>query len=231
MGKIGEIKAVIFDVDDTLVNSNKAEYNAICKFKDAYKEFNQGEYSEFAKLWKKITKDVYDKYLQHQISFEQLRIERMKNLFKHYKVNISDKEAMSIYSVYQNEYEKNWELFDDAKEILENFKNKYKLAIITNGDSNQQRKKIAYTGLNQYFSDIFISSEVGFSKPEKEIFQTACKKINLNPENCIMIGDRYKVDIEGSLNVGMHGIWVNRNKENITYKFQVEELNDINQYL
>ena len=231
MKNIGEIKAVIFDVDDTLVNSNKAEFNAICKFKDSYNEFNQSEYDEFAKLWKKITRDVYEKYLQHQISFEQLRIERMKTLFNDYHVNISDKEAIEIYNIYQNEYEKNWKLFDDAKEILENFKNKYKLAIITNGDSNQQRKKIKYTGLNDYFSDIFISSEVGYSKPEKEIFEIACKKINLNPENCIMIGDKYNVDVEGSLNVGMHGIWVNRNREDITYKFQVEELSELNHYL
>ena len=226
-----EIKAILFDLDDTLVNSKKAEYNAICEFKSLYSEFNKVEDVDFARVWSKITVETYEKYHNGEISFEELRIGRMKGLFNYYSINISDEDVKERFKNYQVIYEKNWILFDDAKEVLENLKNKYKLVILSNGDGKQQRKKIKYTGLNKYFSDIVISSEVGYSKPEKEIFEIACKMIDLKPENCIMIGDKYKVDIEGSLNAGMHGIWVNRNKEKLSYKFQVEELSELNNYL
>ena len=94
-----------------------------------------------------------------------------------------------------------------------------------------QRKKIEYTGLNKYFFNIVISSEVGYSKPKKEIFDIACKMVNLKPENCIMIGDKYKVDIEGSLNAGMQAIWINRKKEQSNYEYQINELNELTKYL
>ena len=226
-----EIKAILFDLDDTLVNSKKAEYNAICEFKNLYSEFNEFKDDEFAKVWSKITMEIYDKYHNGEISFEELRIGRMKGLFNNYSINISDEEAQERFKCYLNIYEKNWILFDDAKEVLEKLKDRYKLVILSNGDGKQQRKKIEYTGLNKYFSDIVISSEVGYSKPEKEIFEIACKMVNLKPENCIMIGDKYKVDIEGSLNIGMHGIWVNRKKEQSSYEYQIEELNELTKYL
>ncbi len=226
-----KIKAVLFDLDDTLVNSKKAEYNAICEFKNLYNEFNKIKDVNFAEVWSRVTMETYEKYHKGEISFEELRIGRMKGLFSNYSINISDEDAKEKFKDYQNIYEKNWILFDDAKELLENLKNRYKLVILSNGDGKQQRKKIEYTGLNQYFSDIVISSEVGYSKPEKEIFDIACKMINLKPENCIMIGDKYKVDIEGSLNAGMYGIWINRKKEQSNYEYQIKELKELTKYL
>lgn len=92
-------------------------------------------------------------------------------------------------------------------------------------------KENGYTGLNKYFTNIVISSEVGYSKPEKEIFDIACRMVNLEPKNCVMIGDKYKVDIEGAINAGMHGIWVNRKNEHSNYEYQIEELNEITKYL
>ena len=226
-----EINTVLFDLDDTLVNSKNAEYNAICKFKNLYIEFNKVEDVDFAKAWSKITMETYERYHSGEISFEELKIGRMKRLFSYYSIIISDEDSKEKFKEYQNIYEKNWILFDDAKEVLEYLKNKYKLVILSNGDGKQQRKKIEYTGLDKYFSYIVISSEVGYSKPEKEIFEIACKMVNSKPENCIMIGDKYKVDIEGSLNAGMYGIWINRNKEQSTYEFQIEELNELIKYL
>lgn len=226
-----EIKAVLFDLDDTLVNSKKAEYNAICEFKNLYSEFNEIKDDDFANVWSKITMEIYEKYHNAEISFDELRIGRMKGLFSNYLINISDEDAQKKFKSYLNIYEKNWILFDDVKEVLEKLKDRYKLVILSNGDGKQQRKKIEYTGLNKYFSDIVISSEVGYSKPEKEIFEIACKMINVKPKNCIMIGDKYKVDIEGSLNAGMHGIWVNRKKEQLSFEYQIKELNELSKYL
>lgn len=226
-----EIKAVLFDLDDTLVNSKKAEYNAICEFKNLYSEFNEIKDDDFANVWSKITMEIYEKYDNAEISFDEQRIGRMKGLFSNYLINISDEDAQKKFKSYLNIYEKNWILFDDVKEVLEKLKDRYKLVILSNGDEKQQRKKIEYTGLNKYFSDIVISSEVGYSKPEKEIFEIACKMINVKPKNCIMIGDKYKVDIEGSLNAGMHGIWVNRKKEQLSFEYQIKELNELSKYL
>ena len=225
------IEAIFFDLDDTLFNSKKAEYNAICEFKKSYNEFDKIKDIDFSNIWNKITIEKYEKYHSGKISFEELRIGRIKGLFSNYSINISDEDAKEKFKDYQNIYEKNWILFDDTKKVLESLKSKYKFAIISNGDAKWQRKKIEYTGLNKYFSDIVISGEVGYSKPEKEIFDITCKMVDLKPANCIMIGDKYKVDIQGALNAGMQAIWVNRKKEQSNYKYQIKELNELTKYL
>ena len=225
------IKAILFDLDDTLVNSRQAEFNAICEFKKLYNEFKQVENNEFSKQWSRITTERYEKYFRGEISFEKLRIERMKGLFNYYKTTISDGEAEEKYKQYQEIYEKNWNLFDDAEEVLNNLHTKYRLAIISNGDTVQQRKKIEYTGLNKYFLEIVISSEVGVSKPDRRIFELTCERMNVKPEECIMIGDKFSVDVEGGINAGITSIWVDRKNDSTNYKYKVSELSQIIQYI
>ena len=97
----------------------------------------------------------------------------------------------------------------------------YTITVIVNGNK--------YTlDENQTLGNL---GSVGYSKPEKEIFDIACKIVDLKPENCIMIGDKFKVDIQGALNAGMQAIWVNRKKEKLSYEYQIKELNELTKYL
>ncbi len=227
----GEIKAILFDFDDTLLNSKKAEVNALSEFRKLYKEIQVLSEEDLRVKWKEVTKKAYDKYLNKEITFQKLRVERMKELFEICNTIISDEQAAEIYHDYQKHYENNWTLFDDAAELIDYCKDKYTLGIITNGDSNQQRKKIEKTGLDKIISNIFISGEVGHAKPEKEIFEVACKTMGVKPENCLMIGDKIEVDVQGGLNAGMKAVWMNRRNEKSDYKYQVTELTELKDLL
>ena len=230
--KNGEkIKAIFFDLDDTLVNSKKAEYNAICEFKNTYDEFKGINNDEFAKSWHKVTTDVYELYHSGKISFEELRMKRMQGLFNTYGVNLEDEEAKEKFKDYHKIYEKNWLLFDDAIDTLDKLKNKYKLAIVSNGDGEQQRRKIDYTGLKEYFPEIIISSEVGVSKPDKKIFEITCEKMNITPEECIMVGDKYSTDVEGGLNAGLTAVWVDRKNDEKEYEYKINELAEMLKFI
>ena len=198
-------------------------------------EFNIEEDKDFSLLRKEIdycnkhrqeiiknSIRVYNAVIRHEWESLEKRCCDFKLLEQKFKQYKNNKEML---------YEKNWILFDDVIYVLEKLKDNYKLVIVSNGDGHQQRKKIEYTGLQKYFSEIIISSEVGASKPDKEIFKIACKKINIEPENCIMVGDKYKVDIEGCINIGMRGIWINRKKETLNYKYTINELSELFKYL
>ena len=231
MLKDSQIKAVIFDLDDTILNSRVAQLNAILEFKAKSKVFQNINDDEFITKWDIIMRSKYEKYLKGEITFSELRKERIKTMFSVYDIKITDSKAEKLFDSYQEIYEKNWKTFDDAKEVLDELKTKYKLAIVSNGNSMQQRKKIKLAGLDKYFTKIFISEEVGYVKPQKEIFLMACKAINVKPENAVMIGDKYKVDIEGSIKAGLNAIWVNRKNEKIEYKWQIKELKELKEVL
>ena len=222
-----KLKAVLFDLDDTIVDSRTAEYKAICNFKKLFSNFDDIEDNEFAQIWSKITIELYDKYYKGIINFETLRIERIKKLFSNFKIKIEDYDAKEKLKIYLELYEKNWTLFSDTIDVLEKLKNKYKLAVVTNGDGIQQRKKIEKTGITKYFAEIIISSEVGFAKPDEKIFQIACKKLKVEPEECIMIGDKLDVDVAGCIKLGIKAVWINRKNENIDYKYKITQLKEL----
>ncbi len=225
------IKTIFFDLDDTLVNSKKAEYNAICEFKHLYEGFSKIEDNQFARTWSKVTMENYDKYHSGKITFEELRVKRMQCLFATYNVKLSDNEAKEKFEEYQTIYERNWILFEDAINLLEELKGRFNLAILSNGDGNQQRRKIEYTGLKKYFQEIIISGEVNVSKPNRKIFEIACEKTKSNPKECIMVGDKYDTDIEGALNAGLKAIWIDRKNESREYEYKISELVEMKKFL
>lgn len=86
-----------------------------------------------------------------------------------------------------------------------------KVAIITNGSTQRQKAKIINTNLNSCFDKIIISEEVGFSKPDKRIFELALIELNVQPEDTLFVGDDLEKDIGGCQNANMKGVWFNPN--------------------
>jgi putative hydrolase of the HAD superfamily len=83
-----------------------------------------------------------------------------------------------------------------------------RLALLTNGGSTLQRKKIDRFGLETYFDAIFIESEFGAGKPEERVFRAALKKLDVTAVEAWMVGDDLARDIVGAQKVGIFSIWL-----------------------
>ncbi len=81
-----------------------------------------------------------------------------------------------------------------------------KIGILTNGRSDLQRAVIQALGFNSLVSTVVVSEEVGFRKPQREIFEIALASIACNPEEAIMVGDDPVADIEGAQRAGIFPI-------------------------
>jgi N-acylneuraminate-9-phosphatase len=85
-------------------------------------------------------------------------------------------------------------------QMLSQLRKNYLLAIITNGPSNAQWEKIHKLGLNMgnnsLFDCILVSGDCGYEKPDQRIFLAACNYLNVNPHDCVMIGDKLDADIK-----------------------------------
>ena len=116
--------------------------------------------------------------------------------------------------------------------FLKSNKKHCKVGIITNGSTQRQKAKIFNTNLNKYFETIIISEEVGFSKPDKRIFELALNKLNLQPENTLFVGDDLEKDIAGPQNANIKGVWFNPQKIKNTTKIQpYAEINTLDSLL
>lgn len=149
------------------------------------------------------------------------------------KFGIEDMEfAQYLGDTLITERRKRHFLFSDAKECLEQLGNKYKLGIITNGSSDHQREKIERTNIAGFFDTVIISEEVGIGKPDPRIFNLALEQFAVDSRKVVLIGDTIGIDIQGAQNVGIRGIWINRNgikgkdQEVIPY-IQIKSLNEL----
>ncbi|TCP20646.1 putative hydrolase of the HAD superfamily [Scopulibacillus darangshiensis] len=102
-------------------------------------------------------------------------------------------------------------VFDDTFEILNQLKGQYQLLLLTNGDPSLQKRKIAgVPKLASYFDDIVISGSFGIGKPDPSIFDHALGGLSLHSDDALMVGDNLKTDILGAGRAGIKSVWLNR---------------------
>ena len=103
------------------------------------------------------------------------------------------------------------ELYDGARELLEALAGRVRLGMVTNGLSEVQRARIDRLDLGRYFDAVIISSEVGVTKPRREIFDHAFEQLGSpDPATAVMIGDSLSSDIRGGRDYGIATCWFNR---------------------
>jgi putative hydrolase of the HAD superfamily len=101
-------------------------------------------------------------------------------------------------------------LFDDVLAALDELAC-HRLAVVTNGPSDLQRRKLAVSGLEGRLPDVFISGEVGYGKPDPRIIEHALSKLGIAPDETLMVGDRVNTDVAGARAAGVRSVWLNRN--------------------
>jgi putative hydrolase of the HAD superfamily len=84
-----------------------------------------------------------------------------------------------------------------------------KLCVVSNGSISSQYPKLDVMGIRSLFSAILISEEVGIKKPDAQIFRMALEKLDVFPSEAIFVGDNPALDIAGARAVGMRAIWLN----------------------
>jgi putative hydrolase of the HAD superfamily len=125
---------------------------------------------------------------------------------------LSDQQALQVFDLYLEYFEENWRPFDDVIPCLEDLKvNGKRLGIISNGDDEQQIRKLKKVGVIEYFDTIVTSGRAGRSKPDPAIFEYACREADCPPEACVYVGDDLEVDILSCQSCRMRGKWINRN--------------------
>lgn len=207
---------IFFDLDGTLLDHKGSELLGVEAFYEEYRDYFTLEKEIFYKFWCQISDKYFNMYLRGEITFDQQRIVRIKELFGYSNIRLTDEEAITKFKKYLSNYEDNWKPYDDVIPCLNYLSRKYELGIISNGELKQQSLKLEKLRIKQYFTDIITAGEVGVSKPNIELFNIVCNRVHKEPQECYYVGDDLQTDIIPCKDVGMNGIWLNRKKETLT---------------
>lgn len=202
-------RAILFDLDDTLYDLG---WPFIKACQDFLPEIDL-DLEEVFKRTRYYSDEVFDLAQAGEMSLEDMYCYRYQNAFKDFGIELTREGALKLQELYKY-YQDQIALSPEISEILKELKKSWIIGIVSNGLKDHQRSKIKTLKLDQIVSpeNIFISEEVGFSKPKKEFFDYVLKGLNLKPEECYYIGDTFETDIIGSSNAGLTPVWYNHRK-------------------
>lgn len=83
-----------------------------------------------------------------------------------------------------------------------------RLALVSNGASKHQREKLDSSGLGDLFEAVVISGEVGVRKPDPAIFQLALEQLGVSASEALSVGDDPERDVEAARAAGLEVVWV-----------------------
>lgn len=207
-----EIRAVLFDLDDTLFAHRESVEAGI----HAHRAALGGELaaaepaSEFAR-WNALEEEHYHRYLAGEIDYLEQRRARARGFVAPYGLELDDETALAWFADYTRQYEQTWTLHDDARPCLAALAPRA-LGIITNGDLAFQTSKIVSIGLDALIplQNLVASGEVGAAKPDPRIFKLAAERLGVAPNEACYVGDRLHTDAIGATRAGLLGVWIDR---------------------
>ncbi|MBO4264686.1 MAG: HAD family hydrolase [Clostridia bacterium] len=211
-----KIKAVLFDLDDTLIDRDKMFSNWV---------------RYFAKNFSSYPPDMLDGYLVKLKVTDSRGAGRREAVFADMMKEFGIDDMAVLEKSYYDTYRDFAEPFCGELETLEKLKKDgYLLGVVSNGYTELQKKKMRNAGLFDYFDEILISEEAGCQKPDKRIFESMAKKLGILPSEALMVGDRYEIDVLGALGAGMRACYmtarIDPDEEN-DYEYQAEKFEDI----
>ncbi|MFD8704819.1 HAD family hydrolase [Kitasatospora sp. NPDC059648] len=210
------IRGVLFDVDDTLFDYTHAEEAGIlAHLRDLGLLKRLSSPQAALTLWRDVMEHQYARYLAGQLTFRGQQHERTRQflarLGHHGAEDLSDDQAAAWFAGYAAHRDAAWAAFPDAGPTLHRLAPHYRLGIVSNSDTDHQRRKLRTIGLLDHFGDAIVCSEQhGEAKPAPSIFRAGCAALGLPPHEVAYVGDKYTLDAEGARDAGLHAFWLDR---------------------
>ena len=184
-----EIKAVVFDLDDTLINQKKWVYDKL-------------ELLHWAFELHFPNKEIF---MANALCIleEGNRSLLIDEILKYYKLQNNKSIRNNMIEFYRKSEPEKIFIYRDVFETIKTIKKAgLKLAILTDNPVSSQKQKINKMKISKMFDEIIYSRELAKEKPHEKVFHEVSNRLNIDCKNLVMVGDNLLRDCHGSINAG-----------------------------
>lgn len=204
------VRAVVFDIDRTLLDHDRAVQGAVRDWLTAI-GVPVDDIPGLALLWQQAGVRQSARFRSGELTYHEHRRERVREIMTAMGWRYSSRKADSLFKTYLSGYARHWVAYEDAAPLLRALREGGRMvAVLTNGDIVQQRSKLRSIGLLDLCDEIFASSHLPAGKPDPRAFKAVTTHRRLEPTQCLMVGDDLEADVAGALNAGWHAVHVDR---------------------
>jgi len=225
------VRAVLFDLDDTLIPETTPLAQAYQAVANAL--WGADATAEQGQAVRAAAREFWDAHAPHAAYRERVHagpsdglsstfdgpgqeLSDLREFLPTYRAHAFDASLPQGYEGAPDQLREIWlsarmgsqGVFPGAHELLDQLRGSYRLALVTNGTSDFQRRKVEQTGMAGRFDAVVVSGDLGTGKPHPEPFLAALEALGVNAEQAVMVGNDEARDIAGAGALGIRTIWV-----------------------
>jgi putative hydrolase of the HAD superfamily len=209
---MSNIKAVFFNLDDTLFDNRYSCREGLRVIWKRYPSFQLLTIDDIEKEYLSLVEELrFSHVIFGKLTQKEIRDEIFKFLFLNRGIEIDYHTANNAAFLFRKKYVQIRRTVKGSEELLKALQGNYKIGVITNNSDDEYNDKISFAGYEKYIDAFTTSQETGVGKPTRRIFKIAMEKLEVTPEESVMIGNNWNWDILGAHETGMHCIWLNIN--------------------
>ena len=197
----------LFDLDQTLLDFHASEYKALGI---VLREHDLSFSDEIYQAFKAYNKSLWLELEKGTITREELFTKRFLDVFSRCSGDASGLDPLEVNDKFIRTMSVNGVLMDGALDFVKNVKEGIphaRIYIASNGATVNATGRIASTGLDRYIDGLFISEDMGVTKPAAAFFDICLERIGEPKASCIMIGDSLSSDMLGAKNASIDSVW------------------------
>ena len=199
------IKAVLIDVDDTLLDFKKCAHQSILL---AGRERGLILPDDIIEIFTRHNDGWWHKIERGELTKAELRLKRWAGIFEEIGI---DTDGPTFDDLFKKYLAKSHVKIEGAERLLQ-YLSRYKLYVASNAhDEEYQRVRLKNAGLLDYVDGLFVSGAIGANKPTKEFFDRCMTVLEgIKPQEVVMVGDSLTADIKGARDYGYHTVWFDK---------------------
>ncbi len=219
MAEPSPLRAVLLDIDDTLVDT-RAAFRAALAHVVAHHLPHLGAAGTDAALarWVSDPGGHFGDYTRGVVDFATQRRRRAEDLHAWFRGPVLDDAAYARWARgYERAFRAAWRLTPGATALLDVLAERgLAVGAVTNSESAYQRGKLAAVGLAGRLPLLVGVDDLGCGKPDPRVFRLACERLGVEPAQAAYVGDELDVDARGARAAGLRGIWLDRHASGLT---------------
>ncbi|XP_041866431.1 N-acylneuraminate-9-phosphatase [Melanotaenia boesemani] len=206
------VKAIFFDLDNTLIDTSGAGIVAIQKTSELLKTTLGLDETTIRSICDKFKQKLLHECFDSSsgLSVDEVRVRHWEESIMETVGSCSTPSlADQCYYMWKNSRLDVLCLSPEVRTLLKQLRSRYKLLLLTNGETRTQREKVEAVQCEEFFDAIVIGGDHAEQKPCLSIFTFCFNLLEVEPQDCVMVGDSLDTDIQGGFNAGVQAtVWI-----------------------
>ena len=208
---VGGVRALLLDVDDTIVDTQEAMVLAGTRAAAAIWPHRAGEHRAMAQRYYDDPERWFPRYASGDVAFEAMRAGRLAEVAAAFGVEVPDGAHLSYEEAYAPAFRSAQRLFPDVPGLLAAAEDeRLPVALLTNSAQAPTRVKLEALDLVDRFDVVVTTDTLGFGKPDPRVYLEACRLLGAEPDRVLCIGDSIEWDVLGAEAAGLRAVWLDR---------------------